>query len=97
MNTNFQNELNFVNRTQVTIKSLKNWWKNERQRERNLLKNKSKQKSTKCETNIGATDVLLSSCATSAGIGLIESRDSSEDEPTLTMAFTADDTEDHIL
>ncbi|CAG2178363.1 unnamed protein product [Oppiella nova] len=54
-------------------------------------------KESKCMTSIVSRNQLLSSCSTSSDIGLHESRDSSEDEPTLTMAFNVDDSEDNIL
>ena len=60
---------------------------------RNLSKKKTKQKS---ETNVG-TNQLLSSCSTTVDIEITESRQSSDDEPTLTMAFTGDDSDDNIL
>jgi hypothetical protein len=78
------------------VKSLKNWWKNERQRERNILKKNSKRvrsDSSKCEDTIDSPELL-----SLGGIDATlteESRQSSEDEPTLTMAFS--DNDEHIL
>jgi hypothetical protein len=77
------------------VKSLKNWWKNERQRERNILKKNPKRlrsDSSKCVDTIDSHELLL------GGIDATlteESRQSSEDEPTLTMAFS--DNDEHIL
>lgn len=78
--------VNFA-RTKVTVKSLRNWWKNERQRERKSSKRAPQETTTTSVNPIRSSDVRLTTAC----------EQSSDEEPMLGIAFSSNDNDDGII